>query len=130
VAKKVLICDDEPYILESVSYLVRAAGYEVFTAEDGEEALATAQRERPALMFLDLMMPRRNGFEVCQALKRDPATRGIHVIILTARGQELDRERGAEVGADEYLTKPFSPRKLRLRLHEILDPDGPPPVER
>jgi two-component system alkaline phosphatase synthesis response regulator PhoP len=74
-------------------------------------------------VFLDLMMPRRNGFEVCEALRRDPLTRGLHIIILTARGQEIDRQRGEEVGANEYLTKPFSPRKLRQRLHEILDRD-------
>lgn len=124
MTKRILICDDEPYILESVSYVARAEGYEVLTAEDGEAALAAARRERPDLIVLDLMMPRRNGFEVCEALKHDPDTRGIHVIILTARGQEIDRQRGAEVGADEYLTKPFSPRKLRQRLLEILGPDG------
>ncbi len=121
MAKKVLICDDEPYIRESVSYVARGEGYDVLTAEDGEEALRLAREERPDLIFLDLMMPRLNGFQVCQALKKDAATRNIHVIILTARGQEIDRETGKEVGAAEYLTKPFSPRKLRQRMHEVLD---------
>ena len=119
--KKVLICDDEPYIRESVSYVAREAGFEVLTAEDGQEALETARRERPDLVFLDLMMPRKNGFQVCEALREDEATRGIYVIILTARGQEVDRERGVKVGANEYLTKPFSPRKLRQKMHDILD---------
>jgi two-component system, OmpR family, alkaline phosphatase synthesis response regulator PhoP len=119
--KKVLICDDEPYIRESVSYVAREEGFEVLTAEDGQEALETARRERPDLVFLDLMMPRKNGFQVCEALKEDDATREIYVIILTARGQEVDRERGVKVGADEYLTKPFSPRKLRQKMHDILD---------
>ncbi len=121
MAKKVLICDDEPYIRESVSYVARDEGYEVLTAEDGEEALRLAREQLPDLIFLDLMMPRLNGFQVCEALKSDPATQGIHVIILTARGQEIDRDRGKDVGAEEYLTKPFSPRKLRQRMHEVLD---------
>ena len=121
MAKKVLICDDEPYIRESVSYLARAEGYAVVTAEDGEEALRLARQERPDLIFLDLMMPRMNGYQVCQALKQEETTRGIHVIILTARGQEIDRIKGMEVGADEYLNKPFSPRKLRKKMHEVLD---------
>jgi len=121
LAKKVLICDDEPYIRESVSYVARGEGYDVLTAEDGEEGLRLAREERPDLVFLDLMMPRLNGFQVCQALKGDTATQGIHVIILTARGQEIDRSKGKEVGAQEYLTKPFSPRKLRQRMHDLLD---------
>ena len=120
MAKKVLICDDEPYIRESVSYVARSEGYEVLTADDGEAGLQVAREEHPDLVFLDLMMPRMNGFEVCQALKQDPATSRIHIVILTARGQELDRIKGKEVGADEYLTKPFSPRKLRQRLQEVL----------
>jgi DNA-binding response OmpR family regulator len=119
--KKVLICDDEPYILESVSYVAREGGYEVFTAEDGEEALQTARKELPDLIFLDLMMPRRNGFQVCQALRAEEATKAIHIIILTARGQEIDRVQGEKAGANDYLTKPFSPRKLRQKMKEILD---------
>ncbi len=119
--KKVLICDDEPYIRESVSYVAREAGYEVHTAADGEEAVQKAVKELPDLIFLDLMMPRRNGFQVCQALRAEESTKGIHIIILTARGQDVDRVQGEQAGANEYLTKPFSPRKLRQRMHEILD---------
>ena len=118
--KKVLICDDEPYILESVSYVAREGGYEVFTAEDGEEAVTLAKQELPDLIFLDLMMPRRNGFQVCQALRAHESTRETYIIILTARGQEIDRVQGEEAGANEYLTKPFSPRKLRQKMQEIL----------
>ena len=118
--KKVLICDDEPYILESVSYVAREGGYEVFTAEDGEQAVALAKQERPDLIFLDLMMPRRNGFQVCQALRADESTRETYIIILTARGQEIDRLQGEQAGANEYLTKPFSPRKLRQKMQELL----------
>ena len=123
--KRVLICDDEPYIVESVSYVVRRAGFEVVTAEDGEEALAAAHREKPDLVFLDIMMPGISGDEVCRRLKSDPSTRGTHVVILTARGQEEDERRALEMGADEFMTKPFSPRKLRARILQLLgEPDG------
>jgi DNA-binding response OmpR family regulator len=118
--KRVLICDDEPYIVESVSYVVRKAGFEVLTAEDGDEALAAARREKPDLVFLDIMMPGLPGDEVCKRLKTDPATRGMHVVILTARGQEEDERRAMEMGADEFMTKPFSPRKLRARILQLL----------
>jgi DNA-binding response OmpR family regulator len=123
--KRVLVCDDEPYIVESVSYVVRRAGYEVLVAEDGDAALAAAQRERPDLVFLDIMMPGLPGDEVCRRLKADPATRGIYVVILTARGQEEDERRAREMGADEFMTKPFSPRKLQARLQEILGGTSP-----
>jgi DNA-binding response OmpR family regulator len=121
VAKKVLSCDDEPYILEAVSHVVRQEGYVAITARDGEEALRMARAESPDLILLDIMMPNMGGFDVCRALKEDPATRGIHIILLTAMGQECDMEQGFESGANEYLTKPFSPRALRTRLHELLD---------
>jgi DNA-binding response OmpR family regulator len=121
--KRVLVCDDEPYIVESVSYVVRRAGFEVLTAEDGDLALQTAIRERPGLVFLDIMMPGLAGDEICRRLKSDPATRDIHVVILTARGQEEDERRALEFGADAFMTKPFSPRKLRdLVLRVLGDP--------
>ena len=119
--KKVLVCDDDLYILESVSYVTREEGYEVLTAESGEQGLALARAERPSLVFLDVMLPGKNGFEVCHELKSDPATRNIYVILLTAMGQERDVEEGYQSGADEYMTKPFSPRQLRKRMHELLD---------
>ena len=119
--KKVLSCDDEPYILEAVSHVVQQEGYAALTARDGEEALNLARSEMPDLMLLDIMMPKKQGFEVCRELKSDAATRGIYIIMLTAMGQERDMERGYECGADEYMTKPFSPRALRKRLHELLD---------
>jgi DNA-binding response OmpR family regulator len=125
MARRVLVCDDEPYVIESVSYVVRRAGFEVMTAEDGDTALATARREKPDLVFLDIMMPGLPGDEVCRRLKADPATRGAHIVILTARGQEEDERRAMEMGADEFMTKPFSPRKLRDRVLRIL---GNPPA--
>jgi DNA-binding response OmpR family regulator len=122
--KRVLICDDEPYIVESVSYVVRKAGFDVVTAEDGDEALAAVHREKPDLVFLDIMMPGLPGDEVCRRLKSDPATRDTHVVILTARGQEEDERRAMEMGADEFMTKPFSPRKLRARILQLLGEPG------
>ena len=119
--KKVLICDDEPFILESVRHVVTREGYEAITAVDGLKGIDLAQKEKPSLIILDVMMPGKTGYEVCKILKEEPETKGIFIIILTARGQELDEKLGLEAGADEYLTKPFSPRKLRQRLHEILD---------
>jgi DNA-binding response OmpR family regulator len=124
MAKKVLVCDDEPYIVESVSYVVRKAGYEVITAEDGMDALDAGKRERPDLVFLDIMMPRMSGYEVCRRLKEDPATRGAYIVMLTARGQEEDERKALEMGADEFMTKPFSPRKMRAKLEEILGSTG------
>ncbi len=124
MSKKVLIADDELYILESVSYVVKQAGYEVITAEDGEAAIKLARQEKPALIFLDIMMPKITGFEVCEQLKNNSDTKDIHIIMLTARGQERDERMGMEAGADEYITKPFSPRELRKRLDEILGNEG------
>jgi len=123
--RRVLVCDDEPYIVESVSYVVRKAGFEVLSAEDGETALDVARREKPDLVFLDIMMPGIPGDEVCRRLKADPATRPIHVVILTARGQEEDERRAMEMGADEFITKPFSPRKLRDLLVRVLGDSVP-----
>ena len=118
--KKILICDDEPYILESVSYIAKQAGYDFSTAEDGEQSLEIAKKEKPALILLDVNMPKLTGYEVCEKLKSDPETKDIYIIMLTARGQERDERIGMEAGADEYITKPFSPRNLRKRMDEIM----------
>jgi len=120
MSKKVLVCDDEPYIVESVSYVVKKAGFEVVVAEDGQEALEAGRREKPDLIFLDIMMPRLTGYEVCRKLKDDPETRGAYIVMLTARGQEEDEKKALEMGADEFMTKPFSPRKMRAKLLELL----------
>ena len=119
--KKVLVCDDELYILQAVGRVVSEEGYPVITAEDGETALQLARAELPDLVLLYIMMPKMNGLEVCRALKSDPATARIHIILLTAMGQERDMQEGIQCGADEYMTKPFSSRKLRKKLHDLLD---------
>ena len=118
---KILICDDELYILESVSYVMRNAGYTILTADNGADALRLAQTEHPALLILDVMLPRLSGFEVCAKLKGDAATGGIRIILLTARGQQDEEDEGFRCGADGYMTKPFSPRKLRQLVEEILE---------
>ena len=118
--KKVLICDDEPHILESVAYVARRQGYTVLTAENGDEAVRLAKAEQPGLVLLDLNMPIKSGYQACEEIKSDPDLRGTYVIMLTAKGQESDRARGEAAGADEYITKPFSPRKLSQRMAEIL----------
>jgi DNA-binding response OmpR family regulator len=116
----VLVADDDEDILELVSYRLERAGYEVVTARDGAAALATAQERRPDLAVLDVMMPGLNGYEVTQRLRADDATRDIPVILLTARVQEADVNRGFDAGADDYLRKPFSPQELRARVQAIM----------
>jgi len=118
---KILVVDDEPFILRSLAFVLKKAGYTVLSATDGEEALEILQQgDRPQIMFLDVMMPKKNGFEVCQFVKSHPHLRDIYVILLTAKGQESDKEKGLAAGADDYITKPFSPSKLLEKLDQIL----------
>ena len=119
--KTVLVCDDEPYILESVGYVVREEGYGVLVADNGEDALRLARAEAPDVIILDISMPKKDGNLICKELKAGEATRGIYIIVLTAKGQERDMQESYRCGADEFMTKPFSPRSLRRRLHEVLD---------
>ena len=117
---KILIVDDEPDALEVLSFKLREAGYNVVVATHGTEALRLARSERPALILLDLMLPEVDGLEVCKILRRDVATTSIPILMLTARAAETDRIVGLELGADDYVTKPFSPRELVLRIKKIL----------
>ena len=118
--QKILIVDDEPDVVELVQFNLKTAGFLVVTAEDGREALQTAQSARPDLIILDVMLPELDGLEVCKILRRDPATAAVPIIMLTARAEEVDRVLGLELGADDYLTKPFSPRELVLRVKGLL----------
>ncbi|MDR1190930.1 MAG: response regulator [Verrucomicrobiales bacterium] len=117
---KILVIDDEPDVADLVAFNLKTAGCKVNTAANGEAGLAKARVELPDLIILDLMLPKLSGTEVCKQLKRDPATAAIPVIMLTARGEEVDRILGLELGADDYVTKPFSPRELNLRVQSIL----------
>jgi DNA-binding response OmpR family regulator len=122
-AKKILIVDDEPHLrmliqqtLEDLEY----DGVELFMATNGEEALEAIRREVPNLVLLDVMMPKLNGFDVCQTVKKQMGWDHVHIILLTAKGQEFDRNRGIEVGADQYMTKPFDPDALIANAREAL----------
>lgn len=118
--RRVLIADDEPHLVRSLSFVLGKEGYEVLTASDGEEAIAKVRESRPDLVFLDVMMPKRNGYEVCADIKSSPELKETRVIILTAKGQETDRSQGMQAGADDFLTKPFSPMAVLARVKEIL----------
>ena len=122
--RKVLIADDEPNIVISLEYLMKREGHEVVVARDGEQALELIRAERPALVLLDVMMPLKTGYEVCQALRADEATAGIKVLILTAKGRDTDVAMGLGVGADAYMTKPFSTKELAAKVRELLGDAG------
>ena len=119
-AERILVVDDEPDIVALVSYHLAKAGYRVTTAASGTDALALVRQERPSLVVLDLMLPGMSGYEVLEALRADEQARGVAVLMLTARREEADRIRGLSLGADDYLTKPFSPQELVLRVGAIL----------
>lgn len=118
--QKILVVDDEPDALDLIQYNLKAAGYDVVTADDGEEALKKARSTQPALVILDVMLPEVDGLEVCKLLRREPATATVPIIMLTAKAAEIDRVLGLELGADDYVTKPFSPRELILRVKSLL----------
>ncbi len=127
---KILVVDDEKSIVEAVRYSLERAGFRVAAVSDGEEALERCRAEAPDLMILDLMLPGLDGLEVCRILRGDNATRGIPIIMLTVKGQETDKIVGLELGADDYMTKPFSPRELVARVRAILRrTEGEPPRE-
>jgi two-component system phosphate regulon response regulator PhoB len=118
--KKVLIADDEEDVLALVTGSLKAAGFSTLNADDGPSALASAREHLPALIVLDLMLPGMSGLEVCKALKSEASTKHIPILMLTAKSDEVDRILGFELGADDYMTKPFSPRELVLRVQSVL----------
>jgi two-component system phosphate regulon response regulator PhoB len=120
VKQKILVVDDEPEAVELVEFNLKQSGYDVATAADGAEALKKTRALLPSLIVLDLMLPEMDGLEVCKMLRRDPATAAIPIIMLTAKAAEIDRVLGLELGADDYLIKPFSPRELVLRVKKQL----------
>jgi len=117
---KILVVDDEIYIVHILDFSLGMEGYEVITALDGEQAVERAVAEKPDLIVLDIMMPKLDGYETCRILKKEATTRDIPVILLSAKGRNIDQKIGFEVGADDYITKPFSPRKLVERINTIL----------
>lgn len=118
--EKILVVDDEDHIVELITYNLTNSGYKVITANNGIDAVRIAREEKPNLMLLDLMIPGLDGFDVCKSIRNDNATKDISVIMLTAKGEELDKILGLELGADDYITKPFSIRELLARIKAVL----------
>ena len=128
MTKKVLIADDEPNIVAAIEFLLKQRGYEVHSAPDGSEALRIVEQVVPDLVLLDVMMPQTSGYEVCQAIRRRVEWRHIKIIMLSAKGRDAEVVKGLAMGADLYVTKPFSTRELMARIDVLLDPrsDGRP----
>ena len=124
MSASILVADDEPNIVLSLEFLLKQAGFRVRTVSDGEAALAAIAQEPPDLVLLDVMIPGRDGYAVCQEIRSNPAWRGMRIIMLTAKGGDIQREKGLSLGADDYVTKPFSTRELVERVRRMLDPRG------
>lgn len=122
MSKTILIADDEPNIVISLEFLMKREGYDVSIARDGQETLEAIRRLRPDLVLLDVMMPLRSGLEVLQAVRADEAIAGTRILMLTAKGRETDVAKGLALGADAYMTKPFSTRELAERVRRMLSP--------
>ena len=118
--KKILVVDDKPEVVELVSATLEGEGYQIICAFDGEEALQKINKEKPDLVLLDVRMPKMTGLEVLAKVKKDPQTKDIPIIMLTAKGQQLDKDEGIRLGAEDYIIKPFSPSHLLRKIEEIL----------
>ncbi len=122
MARNVLIADDEPNIVRSLQFLMTKAGYDVRVARDGEQVLEEIAKAQPDLVLLDVMMPKRDGFDLCQTIRANPAWAGVRVIMLTAKGRDIEREKGLAMGADDYITKPFSTKDVVAQVARVLGP--------
>ncbi len=120
MSKRVLVVDDEPNIVLSLEFLMKREGYTVTTAADGDAALKAVETKAPDLILLDINMPRRNGFDVCQTLRADPKYKDVKIMMLTAKGRDVDQEKGLALGADDYVTKPFSTQEVVAKVAELL----------
>jgi len=120
MSRRVLIVDDEPNIVTSLEFLMRGDGYEVLVARNGEEALQLAESFRPDIVVLDVMMPQRSGFEVCQKIRENPVLGDVKIVMLTAKGRDVEKEKGLYLGANAYITKPFSTKELMNTVRGLL----------
>lgn len=120
MSQSVLVVDDEPNIVLSLEFLMRRAGFAVRSVADGDAALRAIEAEVPDLVLLDVMIPKRDGYEICRAIRANPAWQGVRIVMLTAKGREIEREKGIALGADEYITKPFSTREVVARVRRLL----------
>ncbi|MEE8534948.1 MAG: response regulator [Kiloniellales bacterium] len=123
MTQSILVVDDEPNIVMSLEFLIKQAGYEVRVARDGEAALQAIEEQPPDLVLLDVMMPKRDGFDVCETIRANPAWKDIPIIMLTAKGRDVEREKGLALGADAYITKPISTREAMERIKQFLSED-------
>jgi DNA-binding response OmpR family regulator len=126
MTKKILIADDEPNIVTAVEFLLQQSGYEVLVAENGEEALELVESWLPDLVLLDVMMPKKSGYEVCACIRERVDLRHIRIMMLSAKGREAEVNKGLSMGADRYVTKPFSTREFMANVKELLDPGTDP----
>lgn len=120
MSKSVLIADDEPNIVISLEFLLEQAGYRIRVAHDGQEALEAIQRQPPDLVLLDVMMPRLSGYDLCQRIRENPAWQHMRIVMLTAKGREVEVSKGLALGADAYITKPFSTQELLAQVRDLL----------
>ena len=124
MSQSVLVVDDEPNIVLSLEFLMKQAGFDVRVARDGEAALQAVEDDIPDLILLDVMIPKRDGYDVCQTIRANPDWNGVRIIMLTAKGREVEREKGIALGADDYITKPFSTREVVDRVKQFLGTDA------
>jgi DNA-binding response OmpR family regulator len=120
--RSVLVVDDEPNIVASLEFLLKKAGYDVRVARNGEEALRAVAQRHPDLVLLDVMMPIRDGYDVCESIRANPVLKNVHIIMLTAKSREVEHEKALALGADDYIVKPFSTRELVERVKQVLGP--------
>lgn len=123
MAHSVLVVEDETNILDSLSFLMKRAGFDVLVARDGESAMRMMESRAPNIVVLDIMLPRRDGYEVCREIRARPEWKNVRILMLSAKGRELDRRKGLELGADDYMTKPFSTREIVQRIRKLVE-DG------
>jgi len=120
--KRILVVDDEPHLIRSLTYILAKEGYQVTMAVNGEDALKQISAGKPDLIFMDIMMPKKNGYEVCEIIRRIPELNDIYIIMLSAKGWEIDRNKAISVGANEFMSKPFSPLDVVARVKKALNP--------
>jgi two-component system, OmpR family, alkaline phosphatase synthesis response regulator PhoP len=119
--KKILVVDDEPHLVRSLTFILAKEGYELSMAADGEDALKKIAENKPDLIFLDIMMPKKNGYEVCETIRSLPELKDIYIIMLSAKGWDIDRAKATHVGANEFMSKPFSPLEVLSRVRKVFN---------
>ncbi|AHK77884.1 chemotaxis protein CheY [Ectothiorhodospira haloalkaliphila] len=122
--QSVLVVDDEPNIVLSLEFLMKEAGFDVRVARDGESALEAVRERPPHVILLDVMLPKRDGYDVCQTIRANPDWKNVRILMLTAKGRQIEQEKGLAMGADDYITKPFSTREVVARVRDYMPDDG------